>query len=166
MPSRGEPVESDVVQWNFSQCLAFNHLIINISFILMKWIWDTIQKSYFVFFSHLCVYYTPHFHFNVVNYNCDCKEVYIIVIPFPPEADGPKKCIVRLHLDFFGQHSLLEENTQDVIAVRFSETKDLWLFLRQDLQVEFVSNNKTNKSEVILPYTLQTTPQEKIYSML
>lgn len=115
------------------------------------------EEVIFLVFSHLNVYYTPHFHFSVVNYSLGCKEVYIIVIFFfSPEADGPKKCIVRLYLDSFGHHSLLEENAWDVVAFSFSQTKDFWLFLRRDLQVEFGANHKTEeevKSFLLLPYS-------------
>lgn len=58
-------------------------------------------------FSYLNVYYNPHFHSSVVNYSLGCKEVYTDF--FPPEADGPKKCIARLYLDSFGQHSCLKK---------------------------------------------------------
>lgn len=78
------------------------------------------------------------------------------MIFFSPEADGPKKCIVRLYLDSFGQHSLLEENAWDVVAFSFSETKDFWLFLWWDLQVEFGANHKTEeevKSSLLIPYS-------------
>ena len=109
-----------------------------------------------MFFSHLNLYYTLHFHFSVVNYCLDCKEVYIIVIFFFPAADGPKKCIVRIYLGSFGQHSLLVENAWDVVAFSFSETKDFWLFLRRDLQVEFGANHITKeevKSSLLIPYS-------------
>lgn len=78
------------------------------------------------------------------------------MIFFSPEADGPKKCIVRLYLDSFGRHSLLEENAWDVVAFSFSETKDFWLFLWWDLQVEFGANHKTEeevKSSLLIPYS-------------
>lgn len=40
---------------------------------------------------------TLRFYISVVNYSLGCKEVYVIVILFfSPEADGPKKYIVRL----------------------------------------------------------------------
>ena len=49
----------------------------------------------------------------------------------------------------------IEENSWDVVAFSFSETKDFWLFLRRDLQVEFGANHKTEEEvkSSLVPYS-------------
>lgn len=78
----------------------------------MNKIYSSEEYIFGVFFS---------FNLSVVNYSLGCKEAYFLVIFFPSEADGPRKCIVRLYVYSLGHHF-------------WNKTLGLWLplaFLRQ-----------------------------------
>lgn len=93
----------------------------------------------------------PHISTSVLIIIISVVNKFTLQQYFSPEADGPKKRIVRLYLDSFGQLFLPEDNAWDVVAFTFSETKDCQLFLRQDLQVEFGAGHKCEEEVKAFP---------------
>lgn len=124
------------------------------------------EEVIFLVFSHLNVYYTPHFHFSVVNYSLGCKEVYIIVIFFFPRSWWPKEMHCQTISRFLWTPLLARRKRLVCGCLQLFPDKRLLVVS----QARFASgiwcqSQNRRGGEVIPPSTLQPASQERIHSV-